>query len=708
MSTPSDRDGYRAAGQQAGGTPATRAEGARAAPGREGRRSDRPSMRPGGAASLVGVVLSGRYRIERLIGEGGMGAVYQAEHTHMRKRLAVKVLHPEMSRLPEVVARFEREAMAAAHIEHPNVASATDFGKLEDGSFFLVLEYVEGKSLREVIAEGRLELGRALHITRQVAGALARAHALGIVHRDLKPENVMLVARDGDADFVKVLDFGIAKVPVGELVGEAKAPGQALTQLGMVYGTPEYMAPEQALGQAVDPRADLYALGIMTFEMITGARPYDHESKVTLLGRHVTAPIPRMADRAPDADEPPEIDAIVTRLLAKEASARFADARQLIDALDAATMQLMARGRIVEPPAPVSLGGPASRASFGSTPSLSGARSADISGPRSAVALGPTNLAQPGISLPGAPAHVRPQSLASLVGASLGQVLKAAPPWVTPRMVAVAASLLGAVVVGIVVFAVATSVHRGPAPAGAGAAASAGGPASAAPPRAADPKEDEVIAAAQTKIDKGDFATAIDELSVIEKKDPDRADVHELLERAYTGVRNTPGAMREADLWLAADPNASADVKLQEDVRNAALFRDAQDDAFVLLESRMGMRGIDILYDIAYGASGRLYPQAASRARRSLELDDVRRRASPALAVLLDVRAARSCEDKHQLLERAQQEGDARLLPILQQYQSTRGCGFLGRSDCYPCMHRDRALYDAMAAIEQRATKGSP
>jgi serine/threonine-protein kinase len=269
--------------------------------------SDRPrerhSTRPGGPASLVGAVLGGRYHIEKVIGEGGMGAVYQAEHTHMRKRLAIKVLHPEMSRLPEVVARFEREAMAAAHIEHPNVAGATDFGKLDDGSFFLVLEYVEGVSLRDRIAHRPLELGRALHIMRQIASALARAHALGIVHRDLKPENIMLVQRDGDSDFVKVLDFGIAKVPVGDLVGEHQAPGQALTQLGMVYGTPEYMAPEQALGQPVDSRADLYALGVMAFEMITGKRPFDHESKVTLLGMHVTAPIPRMADRAPGAND---------------------------------------------------------------------------------------------------------------------------------------------------------------------------------------------------------------------------------------------------------------------------------------------------------------------------------------------------------------------------------------------------------------------
>src|SRR5277367_6591449 len=144
---------------------ATMAEGARLA---AARKAERPSERPGGPASLIGTILSGRYRIERLLGEGGMGAVYEAEHTHMRKRLAVKVLHAEMSRLPEVVARFEREALAAAHIDHPNIAAATDFGMLEDGSFFLVLEFVEGHSLREALAKGALELGRALHIANQI------------------------------------------------------------------------------------------------------------------------------------------------------------------------------------------------------------------------------------------------------------------------------------------------------------------------------------------------------------------------------------------------------------------------------------------------------------------------------------------------------------------------------------------------------------
>jgi serine/threonine-protein kinase len=638
-------------------------------------------MRPGGPESLVGVVLSGRYLIERLIGEGGMGAVYQAQHTHMRKRLAVKVLHPEMSRMTEVVARFEREAMAAAHIEHPNVAAATDFGKLEDGSFFLVLEYVEGSSLRDAIAAARLELGRALHITRQIASALGRAHALGIVHRDLKPENVMLVSREGDGDFVKVLDFGIAKVPVGA-IGESKQPGQALTQLGMVYGTPEYMAPEQALGQDVDPRADLYALGVITFEMLTGNRPFEHESKVTLLGMHVTAAIPKMRERVPEANIPVEVDAIVTRLLAKESTARFADARELIDAIDGVSTQLAAAGRIAEPLAPMSMGSP--------RPSLA---DSNASGPRSALALQPTGLAQP--------AHVSQPGLPSLVGQSMGYVLKGAPAWLTPRRMIVAGGGVGLVVILLVVLLVTGGSHGGTAPVASGS----GSAIVTVPPAPPDPAVDEVVVAAQAKIDKGDFATAIDELTGVESKPPDRADVHALLERAYTGVRNTPSAMREAGLWLAIAPDAAADLKLQEDVRNAALVKDGQDDAFALLESRMGMRGIDILYDIAYGASGKLYPQAAARAKRSLDMQDVRGRASPALAVLLQFRDAKTCDAKHDLLDDARDKGDARMIAQLQPYQAARGCGFLGRSDCWPCMHRDHMLTDAIQAITDRASK---
>ena len=166
-----------------------------------------------------------------------MGKVYAAEHVLMRKRLAVKILHRELTAVPEVVARFEREAMAAANIDHPNVAAATDFGKLPDGSVFLVLEFVQGRNLRDEIAPGPMPFERALRIARQIGSALAAAHALAIVHRDLKPENVMLIEKGADPDFAKVLDFGIAKVPIGEQSGDDRG-GKPITKVGMVFGTP--------------------------------------------------------------------------------------------------------------------------------------------------------------------------------------------------------------------------------------------------------------------------------------------------------------------------------------------------------------------------------------------------------------------------------------------------------------------------------------
>ena len=185
-----------------------------------------------------GEIISDRYRIVDQLGEGGMGAVYRAEHVHMRKMVALKVLLSEVARHPEVVARFEREAVAAGSISHPNVVTATDFGRLEDGSFFLVMEYVPGRSLRSELAKGRLEPFRALHVVRGILGAIEAAHAKSIVHRDLKPENVMLVDREGDPDFVKVLDFGIAKIDeIAAATTTEQKPG--LTRMGTVMGTPE-------------------------------------------------------------------------------------------------------------------------------------------------------------------------------------------------------------------------------------------------------------------------------------------------------------------------------------------------------------------------------------------------------------------------------------------------------------------------------------
>jgi tRNA A-37 threonylcarbamoyl transferase component Bud32 len=283
-------------------------------------------------ALAAGSLIADRYRIVAELGEGGMGAVYLVEHVHMRKQFALKVLHEELSGTGEISARFEREAIAAGRIEHPNVAAATDFGKLPGGSFFLVLEYVKGETLRLAIEKGRLDPMRAIRVVHGIAMALAAAHAKGVVHRDLKPENVMLVTHEGQSDFVKVLDFGIAKVEITEAPGSAAAGAQPLTRVGAVFGTPDYMSPEQALGQEVDFRTDLYSTGVILYELLAGERPF-RGGAVTVLRSHVFEDVPALADDVIAALDP-RIASILARLLAKQPSDRLANAHDLSIAIE--------------------------------------------------------------------------------------------------------------------------------------------------------------------------------------------------------------------------------------------------------------------------------------------------------------------------------------------------------------------------------------
>jgi serine/threonine-protein kinase len=290
----------------------------------------------------AGTVIAERYRIEALLGEGGMGAVYKVVHIHMHKAFALKLLHPALTSSPEVLARFEREAQAAAAIDHPNVAHATDFGRLADGSFFLVLEHVAGSNLRDVVERGPIPTERAFAITRQILLAVAAAHAKGIVHRDLKPENVMLTDREGQADFVKVLDFGIAKVnPADEPRGGSAQP---LTRMGAIIGTPDYMAPEQAMGRSVDHRADLYAIGVMLYEMLSGGRPFQG-GIVTVMRQHVVGEVPPLPD-AVVARVDPRAQGLLRELLAKTPEGRPESAVEVIARLDEldATARIAAGG----------------------------------------------------------------------------------------------------------------------------------------------------------------------------------------------------------------------------------------------------------------------------------------------------------------------------------------------------------------------------
>jgi serine/threonine-protein kinase len=281
-----------------------------------------PSEGDAGPDPLIGTVIADRYRVDEKLGVGGMGAVYRAEHVLMKKPVAVKVLHREMTVVGEVVKRFEREAIAAGRIDHPNITVATDFGKLPDGAFYLVLEYVPGRSLSTAMKEdGPFSVERALFIARQVAAGLGAAHAANIVHRDLKPDNIMLIERGSTKDFVKVLDFGIAKV--------AEDGAGQLTRIGAVFGTPQYMAPEQAAGKPVDHRADLYSLGLVLYEMLTGKAAFGAMELVAILTKQLTEPPPPLPASV-DAD----VAALVMRLAEKDPDARIQTAAELVAWID--------------------------------------------------------------------------------------------------------------------------------------------------------------------------------------------------------------------------------------------------------------------------------------------------------------------------------------------------------------------------------------
>jgi serine/threonine-protein kinase len=292
---------------------------------------------PGQTDPLVGRLIADRYRVLAPLGRGGMGAVYRVEHVMLKKELALKFLHPELGRLDEVARRFEREAEAAARLDHPNIVNVTDFGRTADGMLFLVMELLQGQALTSLIrpdGEGRpLPVDRALHIERQILRALEHAHQSGIVHRDLKPDNVMIIARDGERDIVKLLDFGIAKMTAPDESG-APSSGQALTQAGVVFGTPEYLSPEQAMGEEADRRADLYSAGVVLYEMLTGKRPFDAPSKVAIVSMHLTQKAMPVTQAAPEAGVPKWLERVVERAMAKKRDERYANAQEFLQALD--------------------------------------------------------------------------------------------------------------------------------------------------------------------------------------------------------------------------------------------------------------------------------------------------------------------------------------------------------------------------------------
>ena len=284
---------------------------------------------------LLGQTIDQRYRVEALLGEGGMGLVYRVTHTRLNKSLAIKVLRRENTRDPEVLARFRREAESASGIGNQHIVDISDFGELNDGSTYFVMECLEGLDLIDAIdVARRMPEERAVHIAIQICRALGAAHDAGIVHRDLKPENVFLIQRNETEDFVKVLDFGIAKVANGP---------KRLTRDGEVLGTPHYMSPEQCEGDGVDHRTDIYALGVLLYEMVTGHVPHDADTMMGILTKQMYEdPIPPKV-RAPQVSE--ELEQLIMRCLEKKPEQRY----QTMHSIEADLQRVHAGQRAVGP-----------------------------------------------------------------------------------------------------------------------------------------------------------------------------------------------------------------------------------------------------------------------------------------------------------------------------------------------------------------------
>lgn len=624
-----------------------------------------PHTDDGPSPSLVGTLVAQRYQVEALLGSGGMGAVYRARHVHMQKVVALKVLHRETSERPEVVSRFEREAIAAGRIDHPNVAAATDFGRLGDGSFYLVLEYVAGQSLGSLLEEeGALPLPRALAIAEQIAAALAAAHRAEIVHRDLKPDNVMLLdpatrSTRPEADIVKVLDFGLAKLE------RKDADATQLTMIGAIYGTPQYMSPEQAGGGEVDARADLYALGLILYEMLAGKPPFAAEQLMPLLIKQMTEEPPPLP-----ADVPRPVRKVVMKLLEKKPEDRFQSAEELLVAL-----------RELGKAAATPDSGRARLPSVTSLPMV----------PQVVDKLDELSSSARQASRPAVDFLLRELRKPIEIG---GRV---APRWLPLSALVV--------VLGVVVTIVAV---RGGEPS-TGSLQGASGTASGAtgddeddpPPRRKpvqlDPALRQVLEAAKNGSDTALYALQ-------QRTDAERSvDEWLALSQALLMRKQVQAGLDAFAGAIAGDELAREEKALLGALRHLADDEAHADAILQFVAKHLGPIAGDFLFDVWSKTSAKTH--ATTRAFELLGTRGVQKQMSDALRIALDLRAAEKCEQYAKLLPRVEQVGDERTLTPLRELRKERGCGESGRDDCYPCLRKDKALD---AAYTQAALRKAP
>jgi serine/threonine-protein kinase len=550
--------------------------------------------------------------------------------------------------------------VAAARIEHPNVATATDFGQLENGSFYLVLEFIEGRSLSKLIAEGPLPEERALIITRQICDALAAAHRAGIVHRDLKPDNVMLISKDLGGDFVKVLDFGIAKVTLDDPGTEQPA----LTRLNTVMGTPEYMSPEQARGEPVDLRADLYTVGVILYEMLAGTSPFRHEEFVVVLTKKLTEDPPPLPAHVSAATRE-----LVGRLLQRSPAARPDNAGEIISAVDSS---------LGYSPAPSLAFAPVSGQGALLATATATAKTQDVAFAN--TVLGETALAPP-----------RP-ALAPRLRAAVVDLLELARRRVRvgPRQVplgAIGGALLALPVVLVLLFAVVSG-------AGNRAASDAGGAARA-------PLDDDLTGLMQ-RAESGD-RTALAEL-LGRAGEAKHAPAYKALARGYFKLGQLDAGLRAYRSAGKLDPKVGDANEVLADLRRG--LADPTNEQLALeVASTLGAGGADLLYDV-YDSNRTSNASLSKQAKLLLDSDTVSQQQSPALRVALELAKAKAegCAAVKKLLPRVQESGDVRALPTLSRMSDRRGCGFLGLRDCFACLRTEKGkdLAAAQKAVSER------
>ncbi|MBK9262275.1 MAG: serine/threonine protein kinase [Polyangiaceae bacterium] len=679
------------------------------------------------AKAMIGQVISDRYRIRELIAMGGMGAVYRGDHLLLKKRIAIKLLHPETENLPELVKRFEREAIAGAHIQHPNVATATDFGKLPDGSYFLILEYVKGITLHEVLEKGPLSPRRAANFAKQIASALHAIHTKGIYHRDIKPRNIMV--SEGRPETVKIIDLGLAKLKVGDFNDEAPAKDDrgsmsdeddatALTVAGTIFGTLAYLAPEAAEGMdAVDGRSDLYALGLIMYEMLCGKRPFVAINPVELFMQHRIAPVPPMSTRSPGLVIPPVFEAIPRKLLEKRPENRFQNGQEVCDAIDEAlaTLGVDEGDEVVNSERPSGVdqrdSTPTPPTVMQKSTTLSGATTPSQKTPLPSQKTPPLSQKAPPLSqktlpshrAPAAPAKEAPSTITT--PAAVHEQTDAEPAVPQKKrssleknvITVVAGVLLGcAVVLGVKFYQKNFAAASGkPMPTTTQAAPQANKPAPAPTPppevtTAALPILPPSASVAQSAAAPPEPApSAAPPTATL--SDAEIATLKSKYQIAWRG-RDWRGAAREAITLAKGAPQAFDEVDLAQRTERLAIIlskENAETELLEMLANDLGSKGIDILYALVEG-QGRA--PVAVAAMKLLQDEKIRSKGTPAMQIAFALRIG-ACDEKLKLLPRAAKEGDSRTRQVLET---------LGR-DCFPrSADLEKTIFDLRVRFPKR------